>query len=99
MKYIKSSTVQRHLFETTLIYSESQSKFDEWVVSDTGVDIHSKEEERTIVDGPAPFFFSSAFLDAFSALCAFLAANAARRFSRSVFFFFAAAAFASSFYA
>jgi hypothetical protein len=40
--------------KTTLIYSESQSKSDEWVVPDTGVDVHSKEveeeEERTIVD-------------------------------------------------
>jgi hypothetical protein len=54
---------------------ESQSKSNERVVDDTGVDVHSKEEEeRTIVDGPAPFFFSSAFLAAFSTLSAFLAA-------------------------
>jgi hypothetical protein len=46
------------------------------------VDVHSKEEEeeeRTIVDGLAPFFFSSAFLAAFSSLSFFLIADFALR--------------------
>jgi hypothetical protein len=46
------------------------------------MDVHSKEDERTIVDRPAPFFFSSAFLAAFSSLSFFLAADFTLRLLR-----------------
>jgi hypothetical protein len=52
------------------------------------VDVHSKEveEDTTIVDGPAPFFFSAAFLTAFFSLTFFLAADFALYSSRSALF-------------
>jgi hypothetical protein len=52
------------------------------------VDVHSKEveEDTTIVDGPAPFFFSSTFLTAFSFLSFSLVADFALRSSWSAFF-------------
>jgi len=64
-------------------------------VDDTGVDDHSyfdEEESTVMVDGPAPFFFSSFFLTAFS-FSFFLASFLALLASRSCFF----AAFRASF--